>query len=105
MGCKKGSSYLYTEGANVTCAWKLGVGRRDMPKNISETLICETGLGQWIADEEEKVKVRCVTKLQTHRERHSLLLYRVNSGAHERGGKKKRVRRCQRLFSQYASIL
>lgn len=81
------------------------MGRRDVPRNISETLTCGTGLGQWTADEEEKVKVRCVTKLQTHRERHSLLLYRVNSGARERGGRKKRVRRRQRLFSQYASIL
>ena len=74
MGCKKGSSYLYTEGANVTCVWELGVGRRDVSRNISETLTCETGLGQRIADEEEKAKVRCVSKLQTHRERHSVAL-------------------------------
>ena len=96
------SSHLYTERANVTCVWELGVGRRDVSRNVSETLTCETGLGQWMADEEEKVKERCVTKLQTHGERHSLLLYRFNSGAHERG--EKRLRWYQRLFSQYASI-
>ena len=89
----------------MTCVWELGVGRRDVSRNISETLTCETGLSQWIADEEEKAKVRCVSKLQTHRERHSLLLYRVNSGAHERGGEEEAEEVSKVIFTVCLNII
>lgn len=74
---------------------------RDMSRKTTETLTCETSVGKWIADGGNE-GVLCYKAAEAQVEG-TPRLNGVNSGVHERA--KMRLRRCQRLFSQYASIL